>query len=67
MSDEASNVPVPEPAAAPAEMSSPPPAAMPPREGDDPKARLRALAAKASQTRSRAALLEYLRLRRTLR
>lgn len=52
---------------APTECSSPPPAAMPPAQEHDPGARLHELARELLRNRSRALLLEYLRLRKSFR
>ena len=45
--------------------SSPPPAERPAREEKDPASRLHELARALSRSRDRAALMEYLRLRRS--
>lgn len=49
-------------------VESPPPAAMPPRDPlDEPRARLHQLASELVRTQNRRLLVEFLRLRRSLR
>jgi len=61
MPDESTLVPV-------TVIESPPPAAVPPRNTDDePRARLNVLAQQLIKTHNRRLLVEFLRLRRSLR